>query len=579
MSPEERQPGKRSFIPAAFWSYISYGLLLAEPVNEGKILYIIANKCPCLLVVLMNGYSAKHGVCCLVIVENHEVITMTDKYFYHEFLDLQIADIPEKDKQKINGNDYIDLSKFSPSLLPQVRDYLYGHAFFMILDDLPKQQFYLDAIAEFLNKDIPQLDSFLDQNIKDLQFRFMRWMRGPRFVEWQKKYENVFHNKLVTTRPFVDTIELLCLYTHAMDPRSEVEKDIWFIGRLPFPCRNSKTIPVKMLNFTRIYQKQFREQVKQVFSVWIKCYVLSTLTSRIAAINKFSEFLYQNHKNIDDAEQITRDIIEDYLIYNATGNESDGNRKNNVLSLKMLFEEIGNLTGNTHLKKIFLNTDVPRVPKCKFTTYSEDEQKAWLEVIPYMDEQKGRVLLLHMLLGTRISEILTLRQDCVKKRENIWWIWIEAQKSKYYSKPITDEIKALIDKAIEYTREKYQKEEYVFVNNYNPEEPMNYNSIRNHMKRIIKRYDLRDDHGELFTPKTHIFRHCYGVKLTELHVDDIVIARLLGHANTDSVAYYRRMGSKVMADETRKSRQKMDQILLDAFNASDIDDLIQKIFD
>lgn len=28
---------------------------------------------------------------------------------------------------------------------------------------------------------------------------------------------------------------------------------------------------------------------------------------------------------------------------------------------------------------------------------------------------------------------------------------------------------------------------------------------------------------------THLFRHCYGMKLVELHLDDAAIAHLLGH--------------------------------------------------
>lgn len=42
-----------------------------------------------------------------------------------------------------------------------------------------------------------------------------------------------------------------------------------------------------------------------------------------------------------------------------------------------------------------------------------------------------------------------------------------------------------------------------------------------------------------------------------------MIARLLGHKTLQSVHHYRRIGNKVMADETRKTREKMDLILMD----------------
>ena len=59
-----------------------------------------------------------------------------------------------------------------------------------------------------------------------------------------------------------------------------------------------------------------------------------------------------------------------------------------------------------------------------------------------------------------------------------------------------------------------------------------------------------------------MFRHCYGVKLTELHVDDWTIAKLLGHKGVRSVQYYRKMSNQRMADETREVRNLMSQIIL-----------------
>ena len=78
---------------------------------------------------------------------------------------------------------------------------------------------------------------------------------------------------------------------------------------------------------------------------------------------------------------------------------------------------------------------------------------------------------------------------------------------------------------------------------------------------IIHENDLRDDNGEQFGVGTHLFRHTYGRKLTEMHVDDTTIAKLLGHANNSSVKYYRKMSNTQLAEETREMRQSMDEIL------------------
>lgn len=51
------------------------------------------------------------------------------------------------------------------------------------------------------------------------------------------------------------------------------------------------------------------------------------------------------------------------------------------------------------------------------------------------------------------------------------------------------------------------------------------------------------------------------VKLTEMHLDDWTIARLLGHKRLNNVQHYRKMSNQRMADETREVRQRMSDII------------------
>ena len=60
-----------------------------------------------------------------------------------------------------------------------------------------------------------------------------------------------------------------------------------------------------------------------------------------------------------------------------------------------------------------------------------------------------------------------------------------------------------------------------------------------------------------------MYRHYYGVKLTEMHLDDWTIARLLGHNSLRNVRYYRRMSNQILADETRAVRNELSQIILE----------------
>ena len=61
---------------------------------------------------------------------------------------------------------------------------------------------------------------------------------------------------------------------------------------------------------------------------------------------------------------------------------------------------------------------------------------------------------------------------------------------------------------------------------------------------------------------THLYRHYFGVKLTEMHVDDWTLAKLLGHKGLRSVKYYRRLSNQRLADETRGPRAMLSDMML-----------------
>ena len=116
---------------------------------------------------------------------------------------------------------------------------------------------------------------------------------------------------------------------------------------------------------------------------------------------------------------------------------------------------------------------------------------------------------------------------------------------------------------MDYTEEHYGKTEYIFVKKEDPTKPFQYSMIQAQVMTLIRKNDIRDDNGELLKFGTHIFRHCYGKKLTEMHIDDWMIAKLLGHKTLQTVHHYRKIGNKMMANETRATREKIDMILLD----------------
>lgn len=146
------------------------------------------------------------------------------------------------------------------------------------------------------------------------------------------------------------------------------------------------------------------------------------------------------------------------------------------------------------------------------------------------------------------------KQDFHLQRESLG---LQRGFSGYY----LPELAKLLQSSIEYTQEKFGDTEYIFVNEKEPDRPMQYMAIKTKVMSMIQEKQLKDDHGELFGFGTHMFRHYYGVKLTEMHLDDWTIARLLGHKRLNNVQHYRKMSNQRMADETREVRQMMSDII------------------
>lgn len=203
--------------------------------------------------------------------------------------------------------------------------------------------------------------------------------------------------------------------------------------------------------------------------------------------------------------------------------------------------------------------------------HSEKELKEQIEKLKTIASEKeipidGLVLIYDNLsysskCGKTGHHTLTLRTDCLYQENGHYIVRMYQVKTSYYEKPIPDDVAKLIQKSMEYTYERYGETEYVFVNESNPSLPFQYSMLKHRVYTLIHENDICKDNGERMGFATHLFRHCYGMKLVELHLDDAAIAHLLGHRGVNTVYRYRRASGKLLVKETEELRKTMDEIL------------------
>ncbi|WP_243003932.1 tyrosine-type recombinase/integrase [Blautia massiliensis (ex Durand et al. 2017)] len=249
------------------------------------------------------------------------------------------------------------------------------------------------------------------------------------------------------------------------------------------------------------------------------------IIKELTAIRRLSKYLKETYPDIHSAEELNRELLEEYLTYLATEAEGMNNYRMDLTRLRGTLEAIGKLYGYPHLEILFLASDLPRQVQQKLKSYSDSELIRFNAALAELDEQMERLMVIHQMLGTRISDTLTLQTDCLYRQDGHPMIQIRQMKTTTFVKP------------------------------------MQYNTVQNKVMDLIQKKDLRDDHGELFGFGTHMFRHVYGIRLTELHLDDWTIAKLLGHTSVKNVKFYRKMSLQIITDETREIRAEMSRMI------------------
>lgn len=418
-----------------------------------------------------------------------------------------------------------------------------------------------NQLINFLGQvDLKNTDSFLDKSQKKWIQLLKGWMlKNGKPLTCEHK--NVYGTISVVDTELIRYFKLLLQFLDPENQRDEAEKDVWKLKALGIEIKYNPIYNVETIDFRKISQPDLKDECKKAIYMNLQYEAVGTVQAEMTVIRKFSGYLRKEYPDVRSGKDIDRDVLEGFLISLMTSESSHRANSTYVLALRRLLETMGKIYHYDNLENLFINTDIPPEIQPEFRVYSDEEMKRLNASITKLDEQVARCLIIHQMLGTRISDTLTLRTDCLYKENQQYMIEIHQVKTRTFKKSISIELAELIQKSIEYTEAKYGNTEYIFADERNPSRPLQYTSIKFKVLDMISKENLLDDAGKRFQFSSHLFRHYYGVKLTEMHLDDWTIARLLGHKQLGSVQHYRKMSNQRVANETREVRQRMTDII------------------
>lgn len=149
-------------------------------------------------------------------------------------------------------------------------------------------------------------------------------------------------------------------FTEGEDERDEIEKDIWILENLDIAYKKNPIKNVQTLNFTTIIQVDLREETKKAVYEHLHHEAIATIIKEMTAIRRLSKYLEEKYPNIHFAEELDRELLEEYLTYLATETEGVNNYRMDLTRLRGVLETIGKLYGYPHLERLFLTSDLPK---------------------------------------------------------------------------------------------------------------------------------------------------------------------------------------------------------------------------
>ncbi len=461
----------------------------------------------------------------------------------------------EQKKHKLyTPNSSFDLSRLPPT---EIR-----YDFAALIYDKAEKTSYLTLhiqrtnfhkLADFLSDSYPTIEHLTDVPLQDMERKLRIYLVKDESKLSYDRYRAELGKTYRSDNPVLYYLRTAYEYFLPKKEASFDENDdIWRIESLPFPVRDSPIRILKQVNFSRIKQAGIKKETKDAILYHFKRRAAKTVTTELSAMSYLSEYLSETHSEIDSLKDFNRKILEEYLGYIYLESSRKKDYRTELSALKSVFIIIGKLYEYDHLRGIFLKSDFPQQRKTIYRSYSDNELARLHEGYKILDKQTARLLLIHELLGLRISDTLTIKTEDVDLSDNPHVRIIQPKTGNALEKKLNPDLCALFAACIEETTNTYGKCEYVFVYEKDPKIPQQYSVVEYRIKRMIRKLDLRDDNGNLFTVGTHLLRHTYGKKLCDLLNDDSTIAALLGHKSTTCVSFYRQMSPKVLAESTKE---------------------------
>ena len=353
--------------------------------------------------------------------------------------------------------------------------------------------------------------------------------------------------------------------------------DVWDLTVLGYQ-KNLTHSDSTTANFAPIKQDWLKEACKRLIKFRSATLALSTIGDKLHCIKEFSRFLDQYYPDILP-QQLNRQVIEDYLVHLKEKKFSASTRIHRMSALRDLLEYSAAMNWvDVPKNPLIFNQDFPAREKALPRYIPDDVLKQLDENLQYLPEPIARMVIVVREVGMRISELCTLKFDCLRQdAQGEWWIAYKRYKSKdEHSVPIRAEVAGIIQTQQAYIREHLDEEfNYLFCSTKNlnyfekfgrtaNQLPLNYfepvpkiirqEILRGYLRLLANLKQIKGADGNIFPlSKIHQFRHTKGTELINNGVGIEYVKRYLGHNSFSMTLRYAHIHDKTLKEQVQES--------------------------
>lgn len=325
-----------------------------------------------------------------------------------------------------------------------------------------------------------------------------------------------------------------------LDNRKEYDKDIWDVRNLDIKVTISESRARYTVNFEKIHQSKIKKVSKKFIYNRLKNKSVSTVLEDMKNINLFSEFISKKHPEIVSLRDLDRTIMEEYFAYVRSSVSYIGGVSKRIGGLKLFFETL-QLMGidEAPTKTLIVSKDYSKKDKTLPKYFSDNELKQINECIKELPLQVARMFFVIENVGMRISDLCSLKSDCLKQTGDIDYLlkYYQPKSKKWNTVPINEIVAKTIKEAISKSKEDFGEEcKYVFAQSKN--KAISSDTFSYHMNQMTFNNNILDDTGNVLRIKSHVFRGTVATQYANLGIDLNIIKMMLGQSSLGVLKHY-----------------------------------------